>query len=118
MNQASDPSSSRSQWAEYTDVDDEEPDPCPEKYRDPLWEEFFKDDESATRSTKGKEKLESVNQGYYQSQSWPIRDSGEPYNVSFERLTIKNATNINCKDCKRIRSRLLWRFSFIWVSVS
>ena len=82
MNQAG--GSSSAEWVEYANFDDEEPDPCPEKYRDPLWEEFFKDEEPAIRSAKGKEKINPVNHGYHQPCNWPGEGAGRPYNVRFD----------------------------------
>ena len=82
MNQAG--GSFSAQRVKYANVVEEEPDPCPEKYRDPLWEEFFKDDEPATQSVKGKEKIESTDRGYYQSRSWTGEGAGRPYNVSLD----------------------------------
>lgn len=81
MNQSSGGSSH--QWMNYEDENNEEPDPCPEKYRDPLWEEHFKSEESAGRSVKGKERANPPNFNLYNSYRESEQYSSQVHNVRF-----------------------------------
>ena len=81
MNQSSEGSSR--QRMQHGGVEYEEPDPCPEKYRDPLWEEHVKNEESSTRSAKGKEKADPLDPVYYNSCNESEQFLSQPYNVSF-----------------------------------
>ena len=79
MNQSSQESSH--QRMQHEDINYEEPDPCPEKYRDPLWEEHIKSEESTSRSAKGKERADPLGP-VYDSYNGSEQYRDQPYSVN------------------------------------